>query len=286
MALHWFVATLLGATIFGTGGFLIRLGSAKHEDGGLWVLLGLYLSGSAAFTVMAIVEGVMRPTVDVVLVGMLIGLGSVFGNVAWVNAFKYGPASLTGPVVNSYNILIIVMSVLFFGESLTVKELVAIGVILASVSLLSYDPNEELRIQDRRWFVFVLLAILLFFTRNGGLKIAEEAQYNNTALLAYGYMVGIIWFTYAIRKKSAPPNWSGIQFSLGWGLLSGLCSFGGLYLFSYSLAHGPASIISPVFSLNGLIFALLTITLMGERLSRYQTMALIGSTLGLILLRI
>jgi drug/metabolite transporter (DMT)-like permease len=69
------------------------------------------------------------------------------------------------------------------------------------------------------------------------------------------------------------------------GCAAGVFSYGGLQLFTYALERGPASIISPIFAMNGLIFALLTIVTLKEKISQYQALALIGCVVGLVLIR-
>jgi len=285
-ALPWFITTILGACIFGLGGFFIRLGSTRHQDAGILTLLGLYTTGTICFLLFAQVQGTLAISIALVGWGIAVSLGSVLGNQFWVQAFRYGPSSLSGPLINTYNILIILMSVIFFGESLSITEMMAIGLILVSVSLITYDPNENFRVNNRIWYILIVLAILAFFMRNGGLKITEEQSLDNTMILAVAYMVGIIWFSVRLSNHRELITRPLLGFSLGWGLVAGVCSFSGMQLFAYSIEHGPASIVAPVFSMNGLVFALLTIIFLGERLSRFQILALFICIAGLVLVQL
>jgi uncharacterized membrane protein len=284
--LGWFLATVIGAVVFGTGGFIIKLGSNSHPKAGTVVLLGLYSVGSICFAIAITLQQGWIWDPLLVIAGMFIGLGSVFGNFLWVRAFDYGPASLTGPVINTYNVLVIFIAIGLYGETLGLKEIIGIAIILIALGLLNYDPNEQLRIKNKVWFGLVGLAIFSFFMRSGGLKIAEENGINNTLLLAFGYPVGIVWFGSTLVRAGRSFPYSVMKKPLALGMLAGLFSFGGLQLFTYALERGPASIISPIFAMNGMIFALLTIITLKERISQYQTMALIGCVAGLVLIRI
>lgn len=282
----WFVATISGALVFGTGGFFIKYGSIRHEQAGTGVLLGLYLMGTICFMGYAAYQQELAFTLPLIIAGVVIGLGSVVGNVFWIQAFHHGPTSLTGPIINIYNVLVMVMSVFFFGETLALKEFLGIVLILVSLGLINYDPNEKLRVKNRMWFILIALSIVFFFMRTGGLKITDEMGLNNTLILAYGYAVGIIWFAVQLFRQPEIHKPSVLKYAFGWGLASGVCSFGGMQLFTYAIATGPASIVAPLFAMNGLIFAILTIIILGERLSRYQVLAMMGCVLGLVLLRI
>ena len=65
------------------------------------------------------------------------------------------------------------MSIIFYGETLSILEIVAIILLIISVSLLPIDPQESLLITNRAWYLFVGVSVILFFFRNGGLKIPE-----------------------------------------------------------------------------------------------------------------
>lgn len=285
-SLGWFVAAVAGAVSFGVGGFFIKLGTTRHRDSGLIVLLGLYITGALSFVVYAGASGSITLEPAVIIGGVIIGMGAVVGNMFFIRAFSIGPASLSGPLINTYGVLIIFMSILFFGERLRVTEVIGVGMILVAVGLINYDPNETLRISNNWWYVFLGIAILSFFVRNGGLKVTEELGYNNTMVLACGYVTGLIWFGAALWRRRDLIRSDYFRFALGWGLAAGFLSFGGLQLFTIALATGPASIIAPIFSANGLIFATLTILFLGERLSRYQAIALIGCITALVVLRL
>jgi len=250
------------------------------------VLLGLYLMGTICFMGLALLQGTFDMAWPHLLAGLIIGLGSVVGNWLWVKAFNYGPASFTGPLLNIYNVLVMLMSVLLFGERLGLKEVVALAIILLSIGFINYDPDEKLRIKDNVWYGLMLFSILFLFIRTGGLKITDEIGLNNTLVLGYGYIVGIVWFGVMALRQPFQLDRDIWGFALGWGLVSGICSFGGLQLFAFAIARGPASIIAPIFALNGLVFATLTITILHERLSRHQTLAMLGCVVGLVLLRI
>src|SRR5690606_39727221 len=66
--------------------------------------------------------------------------------------------------------------------------------LILAVSLIPFDPDEELKIKNARWYFLVLLATLLFTLRNGGLKVTEEMALSGTLVLFYGYLLGLVWF--------------------------------------------------------------------------------------------
>lgn len=285
----WFILAILSALLFGGSGFYMKYGQAK-KGSIAYLLLGLYLSGTLGFLILALVNQLFTFHWGILIAGIIVGLGSTLGNVLFMKALECGPASLTSPLANSNIVLVVIMSIIFYGETLSILEIVAIILLIISVSLLPIDPQESLSITNRAWYLFVGVSVILFFFRNGGLKITEELAYNSTIVLFYAYLLGIIWSLGQVyvekRQQNNTPDKKAVRIGLYSGLVAGVFSFGGMQLYSYALADGPASIVSPIFSLNSLVVAILSIVIFKEKLSRFQKIALLGTFLGIVLLRV
>lgn len=287
----WFFVAIMSALLFGLAGFLMKYGSAK-KGSVPHLLCGLYISGSIGFLVLSLLTGGLQASIPIILAGIIIGIGSTLGNFYFMKALEYGPASLTSPLVNLNLIFVVLMSLFLYGESLSITEMIAIFILIVSVSLIPFDPNESLSIHHKVWYGFVGICIVLFFLRNGGLKITDELGFNSTTILFYAYLFGVGWTILQIIKNKralvleAKERTASIR--MGWicGVIAGVFSFGGMQLYAYALATGPASIVSPIFATNSLVVALLSIWWFRERLSKLQIIALVGTIVGIILFRI
>lgn len=283
----WFLLAVASAVIFGISSFFFKINSFKN-----WPLLpffiGVYGSGTMAFVVTAYLEGVLFLTTAIILSGIIVGIGSTFGNLLFMKALQYGPASLTSPIVNTNILLIVIMSVFIYNERLGILEYSGIFLIIIAISILPLDPKEKLSIPNRIWYVYALFATILFFLRNGGLKVTEEMALPNTTILFVGYFVGTLWSIYAyfstIEKKKQEASKQ--IHSFAFGFITGLFSYGGMQLYVMALQTGPASIISPIFATNSLVVALLSILYLKERITGLQAVTLIGVFVGIVLLRI
>lgn len=285
----WFISVVVSAILFGVAGFILKFGayrvySVPH------ILLGLYISGAFGFFLFGIITQQLEISLMLLIAGSIVGVGSTAGNILFMKALRIGPVSLTSPVVNLNIVLIVVMSVLVYSESPDLLEIIGIGLIIVFVSILPVDPNEKISILDRKWYGLVSIAVVLFFFRNGGLKITEELGLNNTMVLFYGYFLGIIW-SWILTRRTEKTTLLHIKpearrNGLLSGLTAGLFSFGGMQLYASALADGPASIVSPIFVSNSLITGILAIVFLQERLSHAQIIAVIGILSGIMLLRI
>lgn len=282
----WFILALFSSVTFGLAGFMMKVSSARRgsTDHLLW---GLYFSGTLGFLWWMFQTGVAWLNPAIIIAGIIIGFGSAAGNLLFMKALEYGPASLTSPLVNINIVLTITMSMLLYGERLSVFEMVGVILLVIAVSLLPIDPNESLRIRNMRWYVLVLTATLLFFLRNGGLKITEEMKLPGATILFVSYVFGLIWFTVEIlRKKGVTTSKESVRIGLGWGLGAGIFSFAGMQFYAVALEVGPASIVAPIFATNSLVVAILSILIYRERLSWMQTICLVLLFAGLIAIRL
>jgi len=284
----WFAIAALSSLTFGLAGFFMKV-SAARRGSVAHLLLGLYLTGTLGFFLWMWSEETFRTDVPTLVGGLLLGLGSALGNVLFMKALDHGPASLTTPFVNTNILLIILFSVIVYGERLSWFESAGVTLLVLAILLIPIDRNEKLAIRNPRWYALVLTATLLFSFRNGGLKVTQEMHIPGTPVLFYGYVLGLIWFVVEVIRQSRSENTESrkaARTGLFWGLLSGIFSFLGMQLYSVALIDGPASIVAPMFATNSLIVAILSILIFRERLSLLQTCSLVFLFVGLILIRL
>lgn len=276
--------------LFGIAGFLLKYG-AHRTYSVPHILFGLYASGTLGFFIHGIFTQRLDISLELLIAGVMVGVGSTAGNIYFMRALRIGPVSLTSPLVNLNIVLIVILSVIVYGEEPQLQEVAGIALVILCLALLPVDPHEKISVKDRRWYGLVTFAIVLFFLRNGGLKITEEMGLNNTMVLCYGYLLGAIWSGILSVRSWRSMRWLGERsearrrgFTVG--LVAGVFSFGGMQLYAFGLAHGPASIVSPIFALNSLVTGMLAITLLKERLSCYQIISVIGIVSGIVVLRV
>jgi drug/metabolite transporter (DMT)-like permease len=282
----WLLLAIVSALTFAIVSFAMKYGTYKNWSQP-FLLLGLYISGTCGFFITTLAEKQIEFSIPLLVSGIVVGIGSTFGNIFFMKALNNGPASLTSPLVNANIILIVIMSVFFYGESLTITEFIGIALIIIAVMILPIDPQEKISIKNKVWYVYVLSATILFFFRNGGLKITEELNYNNTNILFFAYLIGVFWFTgNIIFKKGQLKNKTSCLHGLYCGLIGGIFSFLGIHFYTLALIEGPASIVSPLFASHSLIVVLLSTVLLKERLSLFQWFTLFGVIIGIIFIRI
>ncbi|PWV97821.1 putative membrane protein [Paenibacillus cellulosilyticus] len=290
----WLLTAIGSAILFGLAGWWMKVSQMKGgSSNGL--LFGLYVSGTLGFGIHSLVEGTLDQLADwrLLLAGIIIGAGSAWGNAVFMKALECGPASLTSPLTNMNIALVIGMGIVVYGEPISAAEAVGIALLLFSVVLISIRFRESMSVTQRRWFLFVAAAILLFAVRNGGLKVTEQLDLPSAPVLLVGYALSMLWFGLLDRSernqiiaatKPNPIRTSRIGFR--WGLLAGIFSYAGLQLYAIALETGKASIAAPIFATNSIVVALGAIVLYRERLTKQQWFAFALTLAGLVVIKL
>ncbi|EFM10008.1 protein of unknown function DUF6 transmembrane [Paenibacillus curdlanolyticus YK9] len=290
----WWLTAIGSAILFGLAGWWMKVSQMKGgASNGL--LYGLYVSGTLGFGIHSAVEGTLGSLLDprLLLGGLIIGAGSAWGNALFMKALQYGPASLTSPLTNMNIALVVGMGIIIYDEPVSAAESIGIALLLLSVIFVSIRGRERLTVTERRWFVLVFAAILLFAFRNGGLKVTEQLGLASAPVLFVGYALSLLWFwaldhkeRTAIVPLSAANPVIASRVGFRWGLLAGIFSYSGLQLYAVALETGKASIAAPIFATNSLVVALGAIVLYRERLTKLQWMAFALTIAGLVVIRL
>lgn len=301
----WFATALGSALVFGLAGLLMKVsqmrGGARSS-----LLLGLYAAGTCGFFAQALIAGTWDPLDWRIWAwGAVVGLGSAWGNLLFMKALDYGPASLTSPLTNANIVFVVGMGAVWFGEPVRAIALAGVAALLAAVVLLSLKTEGSYSISNKRWYPLVAGAMLLFVFRNGGLKVTDSLGLDSSSVLWAGYLLSWLWFGSASRLERArerrdagatgmrntESRVAGVGHSpraVGWfwGLAAGVCSYGGLQLYAAALAQGPSHLVAPIFATNSLVVAFGSLLLYREKLTRLQAVALLLLLVGLLLVRV
>ena len=166
------------------------------------------------------------------------------------------------------------MSVVFYHEHLNLIQYSAIFSILLGISVLTSSAKKTaIKTNLKLWFFYIILAILLIFLREGGLKIAQENQQNNLDVLFFGYTLGFVLALLhgvkTFKRQSVRVHIRGISLGLFIGIFSAI----GMSLLTYALTKGPASVVVPIFSTRSFVIVLLAVLIYRERLNILQQVA-------------
>lgn len=281
----WFITSIFSAVFFALASFIITIG-AKRNYYISQMLLGLYISGGAMFALYLVINSNFVFNQQLLQWGIIIGVGSSLGNALFTYALRLGPISLTAPLVNSNVILVIAMSVLYFGEIITLSQTIAIIMLLTACFILPFDPDEKKSVANKLWYLIIFFTIFFMFLLNGGLKITQELKLDNSIILFYSYVFSVVVFLGSIKYMAPSEGIVWQNKAIYTGLFAGIFSFLGLQLYAVALEIGPASIVVPIFSSRNVLVAMMCLWYFKEKLSVFQKWALGSLLCGLCLVSI
>lgn len=283
----WLTLSIISAIIFGSAGWFMKISQMKKGSVSV-LLIWLYVIGTLCFGIHAMLENSLDQLAmpGLWLAGLVIGFGSALGNYLFMKALELGPASLTSPLSNSNIVLVVLMGTLVYNEPLGIMQMISIFLLLIATVLIA-QKKEGKSIVSNWWYSLIALAVIMFALRNGGLKITAELGYAAAPVLFVAYLLSILFFLYPVlRERMSLTSTTSRRIGMKYGMISGLCSYGGLQLYAIALQYGPANLVAPIFATNGLLVSLLSIFIYKERLNKWQWVAFLCLLLGLICIRI
>lgn len=303
----WLSLSITSALIFGSAGWFMKMSQMKNGSVSV-LLIWLYIIGTIGFGVHAIVEKsyVQLANPYIWLAGFIIGIGSALGNYLFMKALELGPASLTSPLSNTNIVLVVLMGTWMYNEPLGIMQMISIALLLIATVLIT-QKKESRTITSNWWYGLLALAVIMFALRNGGLKVTAELGFEAAPVLFVAYLLSVLFFIFPALQEQRQTDGtlasasfdhlqqtapSAVRAKADWrvgmryGMISGLCSYGGLQLYAVALQNGPANLVAPIFATNGLLVSLLSILIYKERLNKLQWLAFIFLLLGLVTIRI
>ena len=132
----WLALSFLCIICWGVFGFLAKLGSSRASPKQMQIL---FTFGMALPTLIALLKLRMRPEMDWVGItyGVLMGICSGVGGLAYFAAMESGNASVVGPVTSLYPLLTVVLAFVFLQERINRVQVFGIILALISISILS-----------------------------------------------------------------------------------------------------------------------------------------------------
>jgi len=202
-------------------------------------------------------------------------IGSL-GVIAAYKALHYGKASLTGPISKSYVLIVLVMSILFLGEELSLGQIGGSVIIVIAALFLAMDGK---KLQSGPWLLFLGFAILcraFYYTFIKNFVVALGA-FEATVLLELGITIFVMIF-HAIRGKdiSPPEIKKGI-----YPALAGTFAFSGSLLYSISVGMVGAALTAAISAGTPIVNAIASYFLLGEKLDMHKYAAILLMVVGL-----
>ncbi len=306
MALLWGFLSMLG---WGIADFLAAKASRKIG----FVLTFLWVE-IVAFVILLIYFLMNFSSFDIVqsqkflFVLLVAGLLGIVGTLAFFKGLKEGQVSLVSPLGASYVLIVVILSVVFFRETLQLNQVIAIILIISGIIMTSVNLKEFLGFRKTSAFIGVVKEINLFSTLHY-IRVKEGI----VAMLAWGFAFFLIvpavrflgWFLplfittlfvilflvlfIIVGKRWTDINRQFFRESFQFPIIAILLFSGFLNILAYvgyniGIIKGYVPIIAPIAASYPLITVILAKIFLKEKLVLNQIIGILGTITGLILI--
>jgi drug/metabolite transporter (DMT)-like permease len=283
----WYVLSIIALILMGTQRFLYKV-SAERKCHTAWTTFSFMatvaLISSGAFLLSG--EPLARER-ELLLIAAVNSGSFVIGTLSHIEALKHIPASVAYPLIRLNMVVVIVFSVFFFRDHISVYQIVGIGTAIGVILILTKEAEEhkESTRNTKRGIVLVFLSVISGAISSISSKFA--AMYvNKLGFMALAYAMGMMFSLGMVNKLGGKEVKRNHKEAFLIGFMMGLINFAGFYLFLKALSLGPLSIIVSITGMHFVIAIFLSALIYKENLNSRRILGIGLAVLSIVLLRL
>ena len=283
-----FAWTLAATVIAGLQAFVQKVIANQGRNAAFNGFLMYGISGMLAFVFLVLFYEVPDELFWVGVFGLIAGITHAIGNFIRIESLKYIDSVIYFPINKVLGpIIVIVGGLVWFGETLTMQQIVGISLSLCVPLLLISAAEHKRQIDLRTGLIFLVLSTVL--TSLGALFTKKGLSYDETVLVimmlgqASGAATSLMIF---LREKHVRDgkNFGITVEDIKYGVLTALLSFSGFFAFLKAVQVGQISIVYVIHAHFILIPIVLSIWWYGEHVNLRKVAAVAVSFLAIGLL--
>jgi drug/metabolite transporter (DMT)-like permease len=284
---NWYVLSVIAVLLMGTQRFLYKV-SAERKCNSAWTTF----SFMATVTILssAFFLGLKEPVANpgyLFLIALLNSGSFVIGTLTHMEALKHLTPSTVYPIIRLNAVIVIVFSIFFFHDQLSLYQGIGIVLAMAVIYILTSQVEDQKPAQGntKRGLILVSVSLLSGAVASISSKFAA-VHTNKMGFMALSYFMGTL-FSFSLRKnlETAGTQQTGKD-SLVIGIAMGIINFAGFYSFLKALSLGPLSIIVSITGMHFVIAVILSALIYKERLTRLKLLGISLTIVSVIFLRV
>ncbi len=284
----WYVLSLAALILMGSQRFLYKVAATK---GCSTTLTTFFFMGTVAvLSSVCFVFG--QPVISsfwmLAVISLFNSLTFVTATLAHIQALKYLPASLTYPFIRLNIVLVVIFSVFFFGDDLSLGQWLGVLFSLLAMFVLSKQLADNGQKDSIGYKGFVLVVIAMVSGALSAISSKLAATYSNKlAFIALTYIcsTGFSFLFSPVMFSSSQRRAGKTSMSVVIGVTMGLLNLIGFYLFLEALATGPLSIVASIVGLHFVVAVVLSLLVYKEQITKWGLLGLILTVVSIVFLR-
>jgi drug/metabolite transporter (DMT)-like permease len=204
--------------------------------------------------------------------------------IAFNEALNTGNSILVGSIAESYVVLVVILSIIFLGEKLTILQVLVVLLTFSGLMLASLNFADLKKVHANLTDKSIILAILcmlgwgIYFTF---IKIPVNETgwfWPNYISLAVGTAVFPIFW---LKKLKMPTN---RQRGFSIAVLSAVLVTAGTFSFNYAISHGSLAVVAPIAGSYPVLFILLSSFILKDHVTNQQKLGVLVTLSGIVAL--
>jgi drug/metabolite transporter (DMT)-like permease len=281
----WFPFAVAALLLMGTQRFLYKVATERGCDTARTTLFFM-----ATVTAVSAFAWIFRgaETIDIrflIMVGLINSLAFLIATVSHIEALRNLPAAIAYPLIRLDALLVVLISFIFFHDTVVGRQVVGIMLAMAAALLVLRERRGgAAAARSARGLLFVGAAIL------GGTAAALSSRYaalgtDKTAFMAVSYGLSTLFLLGIGRRHVQGKSAANPRDSLIIGVAMGLLNVVGYYAYLEGLARGPLSLVTVITGMHFVVAVVLSRLIYRERLTLLSACGILLAVVSLYLLR-
>lgn len=286
MSANWYTLSIIALFFIGTQRFLYKISVQRGCNAAVTTFTFMGTVTCISFVLLLFSDTPLGPISSLVFISLVNSISFTLATLTHMETLKYLPVNVAYPIIRLNLALVVIFSVLFFGDSLSVWQIAGIFVAIFAILILAKSPDtRETGVRDiRRGFLLLTVCVLSGAVASISSKFAAM-ETNKLAFITLSYLLGTS-FAFALRnrvseKKADSRNRDAVMI----GICMALLNLVGFYLFLLALDRGPLSIVVSIISLHFVIPIVLSAIFYSEKLRKIHFIGIGLTVVSVIFLR-
>ncbi len=233
---------------------------------------------------MPVPEFMAKPVVVNILLGIISGVSYLL----FLKALEVGNAGLVGVVSGSFPALVVLLSVVFFGERIALLQGGALVLILGGLALSMLDIRaiREGRMELGKGVALALVCMIAWAVYFAFIRYPAEAYGWFYSSLITGLVGVLVLVPFSLRAviELVGAGRGGLRAAAGWPIVNGILGTLASLTYSAAVTMGATSIVAPIAGAYPALYVLLTYYCFRDPLRPLQILGIIIAIVGVITL--
>ena len=283
----WYAFATIALFFLGIQRFLYKV-SAERQCNSAWT--GFSFMGTVAVlsTILFFARGETVQDIGFLLfIALANSLTFFMATMSNMEALKRIPAGIAYPIIRLNAAIVVIFSIFYFGDILSVYQGMGILLALGAVVVLARDTGEKKGTHGNRSLGFLFIGIAILAGALASISSKFAALYTNKmAFMAVSYTFAtLLSFGFRNKAQSADANVRHKD-ALIIGFFMGLINLAGFYCYLKALSTGPLSIITSIMAMHFVIAVILSALIYKEKLNRWRITGIFLTMASILLLRL